>query len=237
MAKKRYSARVAAVHPAGSLNLDQTIPRAYAGISLRYPSFRGARFHAYLEWIDTHVHECRFILGDRLHRFNIMTEFGVTENEAAAIADELGLARLKDIESSLMRLRHTRYQILRWADVASGAPFSTALCQIKGAWRTDERFRERLQQSSAEYLTRRYNKHDYVVGMDKAREFSCLYLMEEMAVFAVQVEDGWPVEIYPGPELGVLEDALEGLHPSLPQALKQRVNVAVDITPVQRSER
>jgi tRNA-dependent cyclodipeptide synthase len=231
----QFSATVTTILPAGRLNLENRIPRAYAGISLRHPAFSGGRFAAYLKWVDNHVQECRFILGDRLHRFNVMAEFGVGEKEAAGIADDLGRAVLGKLESSLMQLRHTRYEVLRWADVATGSAFSAAHAQILSVWKTDERFRERLYQSSAEYLSRHASKYHRVVRPDEALILSCSYLMEEMAVFAVQVDSGWPVEIYPGPELGVLEDALGGLHAGLPEALKKRVNVAIDITPVARS--
>jgi hypothetical protein len=43
-------------------------------------------------------------------------------------------------------------------------------------------------------------------------------------------EQGWKVELYPGPELNVLVDIAKGKYQGIPEGLKDRINVELQIT-------
>jgi len=66
--------------------------------------------------------------------------------------------------------------------------------------------------------------------MEKAIEISSQYLLEEIAVFSSLSEQGWKVELYPGPELTVLIDIAKGQYSDIPEGLKERVNVELRIS-------
>jgi len=65
--------------------------------------------------------------------------------------------------------------------------------------------------------------------MEEAIELSCRYLLEEITVFSALSDQGWKVELYPGPELRVLVDIAKGEYSRIPQGLKERVNVELRI--------
>ena len=68
-----------------------------------------------------------------------------------------------------------------------------------------------------------------MVNDDEAINISCEYLLEEIAVFSALSEQGWDVELYPGPELSVLLDVAEGRFPAVPKGLQNRVNVQLHV--------
>ena len=66
--------------------------------------------------------------------------------------------------------------------------------------------------------------------MEVAIELSCRYLLEEVAVFSALSEQGWGVELYPGPELHVLSEVAKDKLINVPQGLKERINVELKIS-------
>jgi hypothetical protein len=65
--------------------------------------------------------------------------------------------------------------------------------------------------------------------MEEAIDISSQYLLEEVAVFSALAEEGWNIEVYPGPELGVLVEIAQGNFKDIPAGLKKRINIELRI--------
>ena len=68
------------------------------------------------------------------------------------------------------------------------------------------------------------------VDTQEALGLCCQYLLEEISVFSALSEQGWHVELYPGPELSVLAEIAKGEYAGAAKGLRERVNVELKIS-------
>ncbi len=205
--------------------------RCYLGISIGNPQFRGEPFAVLLDWISRHFDECLIVVGDYLQRYNEHIFYNRQAKEAEIESLRLGDAFLADAAEFLNHLPKTKFHITRWKSHLDSPEFHKAKKILDELFVNSFEFRESVDKTSSEFISRQMkNKKGPVVDKKTAIALSTQYLLEEIAVFSVLVENGWAVEVYPGPEIPVLVDIAAGKFHHIPPALKQRINVELRIT-------
>lgn len=226
-----YTTRIENIAPAISQKELFLHRRCYLGISIGNPQFRGESFQVLLEWISGRFDECLIVVGDYLQRYNEHIFYNRQAKEAEIESLRMGDAFLKESEECLRRLPEEKFHVTRWKSYLDSPEYHKAKRILDELFVTSFEFRESIDKTSAEFISRQMkNKKGPVVDKKTAIALSTQYLLEEIAVFSVLVENGWAVEVYPGAEIPVLVDIAAGKFPHIPPALKQRINVELRIT-------
>jgi tRNA-dependent cyclodipeptide synthase len=204
--------------------------RVYVGVSLGNPNFNGSRLQALIRWLNEHSDECLLVVAPELSRWTFMTEEGVNESEARAISRRKAVRQTAELRRALRREgMPRRFSIIQDGDLRSEPRFATALSQLDQLLREDKRFRDLVDESAQDYFSRRAAARRTRVDRDTALGYSRRFILEELALFAVLVSRGWSTEVYPGPELPVLDAVANGEFDGIPKELRERANVVLTI--------
>jgi tRNA-dependent cyclodipeptide synthase len=202
--------------------------RCYMGISLDNPQFYGKNMEAILSWVTKNFEQCLVVVGDYLRRYNEEIFSGTESKVREAVSFQAGDAYIGQTKEILGRYKEPQIKVVRWKDCIEKAGYKTARSILDNLYSADDLFRAAVQKDSLSFLNRqRRKRQEPAVPMEEAIDISSKYLLEEIAVFSVLSEEGWNVEVYPGPELGVLVEMAKGNFKDIPAGLKKRINVEV----------
>ncbi len=206
--------------------------RCYIGISLDNPGFHGKSFQALLLWAIGNFEQCLVVVGDYLCRFNEQIYSHTNCDQAVDSARRRGDSFMQKAEEFFRQIPTRRLSVTRWEPCLQSAEYKEAKIVIDELFASDPNFQASVERDAFSFvkrLTRRDKKP--IVSTEEAIELSCRYLLEEITVFSSLSQQGWEVELYPGPELGVLVDIAKGEYERAPQGLKKRINVELAILP------
>jgi tRNA-dependent cyclodipeptide synthase len=200
--------------------------RCYIGISLDNPALYGKSLQALLLWGLGNFDQVLVVIGDCLRRYNEQIFNGLSPKEAQTAARSLGDTFLEKTAKFFNQIPTDRLSLIRWQDCLESAEYKKAKQILDDLFARETAFRASVQRDAWSYIKRqKKTDHALAVSEEIAIELSCSYLLEEIAVFSSLSEQGWKVELYPGPELKVLEEIAKGIYQGIPEGLKDRINV------------
>lgn len=210
--------------------------RAYLGISLGRLYYSTARLNAYCSWAAVNSPRgFAFLIGDDIHAFTLRAFSGLAE----ATAIRRARAKGDDIERQLKRIAHSRnvtVEIVRWAHLYQCKLYGHLFRAADALRQSNPEFKEALREQAVTNLRRRLDRLTPSLGRspEKRWELLELYVMHEIAgLIAMSEQYGYEVEIYPGPELKIIEGIYEhgqppelgALLPELPRRLFKRLEI------------
>lgn len=182
--------------------------KCYLGISVNNPFFRDQHLGLLLKWIANHFDECTILIGDYLHRINESILHGITGEEAIASSINRGDQIHEMLEIALSMLPDDKFKVYRWKEFLDSNPKSlTEKTKLTALFNTNKDFQKDILQSCTEFIDRLIARGERlyptkVEAISQSKE----YLIEEMAVFSVLIEQGYKVQVYPGTQLKILKD-------------------------------
>ena len=204
--------------------------RCYMGISLDNPVFRNESLERLLLWAVGHFDECLVVVGDHLRRFNEQMLNGLEGADAIDAARRVGDEFVRRSAEVFEKLPENKVTVCRWQGCLDSEEYKRSREVVDRLFEQEDEFRAAVERDAYSFVKRqRRQGQDFAVSTEKAIELSCQYLLEEIAVFGALAEQGWRVELYPGPELRVLVDIAKGKYSRIPQGLKERINVELRI--------
>jgi len=225
-----------------SVSIVKTIPKiseedvflhklCYIGISLENPLFQGSSLEALLLWGITNFDKCLVVVGDYLRRYNEHILYGLENDAALKAALGVGDAFMLRTNKLFQKFDDEKIQLARWKQCLDTVEYERSKAVLDELFACEPDFKASVQKDAFSFAKRQTKrKSSLAVPMEEAIDISCEYLLEEIAVFSALSEQGWKVELYPGPELHVLADIAKGIFPNIPQGLKERVNVELHIS-------
>ncbi len=206
--------------------------RCYIGISLDNPGFQGKSFQALLLWAIGNFEQCLVVVGDYLCRFNEQIFNHPGCDEAVGAARRRGDSFMHKAVEFFEQIPTRRLAVTRWEPCLQSEEYKKAKLILDELFASDSAFRASIERDAFSFVKRQTRRDQKpIVATEEAIEFSCSYLLEEITVFAALSAQGWEVELYPGPELGVLVDIAKGEYARAPQGLTKRINVELAILP------
>lgn len=205
--------------------------RCYFGISLDNPHFFGRSLQALMLWGMGNFDQCLVLVGDYLRRFNEQIFSGMSKGQAIQMAHSFGDAFMDRTRSFFEQLPARRVTLRRWEICLETSEYVKSRAALDDLFNSEPEFRASVEKDAFSFIKRQTKHHKKLaVTMEEALELSCRYLLEEIAVFSSLSQQGWKVELYPGPELNVLVDIAKGNFKDVPAALKERINVELKIS-------
>ena len=205
--------------------------RCYMGISLDNPGFYGKSLQALVLWGIGNFDRCLVVVGDYLRRFNEQIFNGLSPAEAVKLAHNLGDEFMRRAERFFKQIPPKRLVVTRWEPCLETDEYKKSKAVLDNLFATDSAFRASVEKDAFSFARRQTKRNrTLAVTMEEAIKLSSEYLLEEIAVFSALSEQGWKVELYPGPELCVLVDIAKGNYSRVPDGLKERINVELSIS-------
>jgi tRNA-dependent cyclodipeptide synthase len=220
-----YKAKVASVGPSALRDSLQQIDRCILGVSLgggNAAMFQGAKLEASVRWIAARARHCRVLVGDSMGRISLQVRHGMDPETAEREAHALGRRYAAEAEATFRHYgnEHVTFEICYTSEYSHHPCFREYHEQILALYQTDASLRQLVHAFSDDYLSRTARSIDSGPGWsDHWRALGREYLLEEMALVACLVADGWPMMVYPGSIDSFVEIA-EGRHSALPEALQ-----------------
>ncbi len=205
--------------------------KCYIGISLDNPGFYGKSLQALVLWAIGNFDQCLVVVGDYLRRFNEQIFNGSSQAQAAETAYEAGEAFMEKAAGFFAQIPDSRLNVTRWKPCLQSSNYRKSKDAVDKLFATEPEFMASVERDAYAFVRRQTKRNRTVaVSMAEAIELSSEYLLEEIAVFSALSQQGWKVELYPGPELRVLVDIAKGQYTDIPRGLKERINVELKIS-------
>ncbi|MFC1737804.1 tRNA-dependent cyclodipeptide synthase [Planctomycetota bacterium] len=221
-----YSVRIVTTTPKVTEEKLFSYRRSYMGISLDNSVFQGKSLEALLLWMTDNFEQSLVVVGDYLWRFNEQIFAGLDTDEASNKAQQLGDAFIQQTSGLFEKMTDKKVHLTRWKSHLKTAEFNKAKNKLDNLFASDSDFRTSVERDAFYFVKRQLRQNrKFAVETEQAVMLSSQYLLEEIAVFSALSEQGWNVELYPGPELKALVDIAKGKYADVPQGLKERINV------------
>ena len=222
---------IVTITPEMSQDVVFSLGQCYIGISLENPVFHSGALETLLLWGTQNFRQCLVVTGDYLLRFNERIFNGLADEAACEAAQRAGDEFLLETRDLFQRLDNQRISFVRWKPCLQSRQYRESKAILDKLFADDSDFRASVQRDAFSFIRRQAKANrSFAISKEQAIELSCCYLLEEMAVFSALSEQGWRVELYPGPELKVLVDIAKGKYLNVPNGLKHRVNVELRIS-------
>ncbi|HKX31515.1 MAG TPA: tRNA-dependent cyclodipeptide synthase [Blastocatellia bacterium] len=229
-------------------SIDSTIPRSYQllksaelrcylPVSLETKPFTTRpMLDAIVSWITDNFGGCAIFVADSIHRLTLQITRNLSPHEAKEEAYRLGSRFLEENRDLFANQNGCRFELLRASSVERMSESAEAKKVLESLFRTNTEFASSIKSTAASFIDRRFkNQTEFCVDRSEMMNLSCLYLIEEIALFSCLVKMGWGIDVYPGEELPVLIEIAEGKYPDVPAELRSRVNIALKLKRVQQS--
>ncbi|NET59116.1 MAG: tRNA-dependent cyclodipeptide synthase [Symploca sp. SIO2E6] len=228
---RRYKASLAKVFPTrlrGSLSEYQN---CVFGISLGSKNFvERERIEACIKWISKNFQTCLVLVCDSIYRLTIEVRQGMQEEEAWLEAMRSGEEFIKENYALFEQYSEScRFKFMMASEIAKQSDFKIYYEELQSLYQKNESFQRIVNSFAQKYLNR--GEQLETEPVDELRQhlgitLAITYLLEESALIAYLVNEGWLVSVYPG-SIKTFEEISEGLHPEVPEPLKQMIWVSL----------
>ncbi|MDO9105560.1 MAG: tRNA-dependent cyclodipeptide synthase [Methylovulum sp.] len=234
----KYKIEVAQVFPQNQRSALQQSGHCMLGYSLQSQSFTPAKLAGMAEWISRHFSECSVLIGDGIHRITLEingTPPQYAENRALRMGREI-----IDGDAIIFN-RHQRecqFHVISTAELQKTASYHAYHQALSRLFAEDDKFHASVRLFAQGFVGNSSMRCPTsgipaVIGhrfqqdperLEYCRQLSCLYLLEEVAITAMLIQQGVFVFVYPG-TLTIMQELSLGEHPGAPEEFKQLVSV------------
>lgn len=117
--------------------------------------------------------------------------------------------------------RSCQFQLKTTSEIEKLSDFKIYYEDLEKLYKKNESFQGLVNLFVQQYLNRVQQVETEEVD-EQRQHLGIIYFLEESAINAYLVKQGWQVAVYPG-SIKIFEDMSEGLHPEVPLPLKQMV--------------
>jgi tRNA-dependent cyclodipeptide synthase len=197
-------------------------------ISVGQPYHEGAKLKAVVDWINRNpgIKEVHVSVNDLLQRHNYLAD-GIPEQQASGLALAEGTLWIERNEEILGAI-NANTQITRWEDWYNHPGFpqiQKGLREYEGA---DILFENALDADVNKLVERKLKRGENLSNIDKWIAHSRDYLIEELAVFALQCQELPASEVYPGSNLASAQYFVGKALPEILRPLAKRSFTRID---------
>ncbi len=196
---------------------------AYLGISIDNQRYREKdSIVSILGWISKNFRDCQLLIGDYLHRHNLLdlnnqnedTSIEYVTLKANLIRENIQKVKQKNKLSSVGGF-------LNWEAFHKDSFFTNLHKQFREIYYTNGVFHDAIKKDVERYLqfiekkNKDYHRQTLLSDQTILRERSTAYLIEEMAGFAYLSQKGMKINIYAGSQLATTKMLVLGKIPGL----------------------
>lgn len=220
-----YKASLSKVSPAHLRSSLSEYKKCIFGISLGSKNFVDRkRIEPCIKWISENFNACLVLVTDSIYRLTIEVRQGVKGDEARLEAIRTGEQFINEHYSLFEQYSGScQFKFKKASEIEQQSEFNIYYEQLESLYKKNESFQGLVNLFAQKYLNRVQQLE--TEQLDELRQhLGITYLLEESALNACLVKQGWLVVVYPG-SIKTFEDISEGLHPEVPLPLQQMILV------------
>lgn len=191
-------------------------------ISVGQPYHEGDKLAAMLDWAAPRFETIDLCINDTLQRYNLMFERNVSRFRALDVAREEGDKWLERNRSYIAT--HANVRVRRWEDWKTDPAYRAYKFKIETLFYSNEDFRRTIVDNIFSIWARRQATNPELYSSERFQDFfemSKIYLLEEVAVFALMFERKTGIDIYPGTVLFAVTAFQNSRLPGAPDGLSK----------------
>lgn len=225
----KYRVRIENVTPSDKkLKLSER-KRCVLGVSMSNPVFWRSSLGTMLAWMDNNFDSSLVLVGDYLQRFNEQISNGNESGLAIEAAMQKGDLFQEKLNQYLPKLNAENFQIARWKPLYDSADFRKHKTVLDEIYNSNLEVKQSIDETAKFFVSQKQDKVDFKVSEAEAIRLSVEYLLEEMAVFSILIDQGWDVVLYPGAQLPLLMEIAKGEFQGVPNSLNKGVYVELKV--------
>ena len=202
---------------------------SFLGVSIRNKMSNKSHLRVLIPWLLARSEKTCIVIGDHIHRMNFMAFDGLSHSEANLKAFNAGKSVTKCLRSIISGLQiNGTVEILSSAAITETPECQNLLRNILTYYHLNHPFSEHVEKELADFLyrvpsDRQPPKETYGLLKD--------YILEELAMFLYLYSAGFKIEVYPGPDLRLMQNVVLGSYSNFPFSCSERTHIAVRIQP------
>lgn len=222
----KYKIEVAQVFPSEQRKVVNESGHCMLGFSLQSQSFTPIKLAGMAEWLSRHFSECTVLVGDGIHRITLEINgmpAELTANRALLMGREV-----IDGDSAIFN-RHRndcRFHIISTAELQKTEGYHHFFRALYRLFTEDQKFHASVMQFAREFVGNRHQ--DDAEHLEYCRQLSCQYLLEEVAITALLIQQGVSIFVYPG-TLTIMQELSLGQHPGAPKEFGRMISINLRI--------
>ncbi|MEB3343496.1 tRNA-dependent cyclodipeptide synthase [Okeania sp.] len=218
----KYKASLAKVFPQSMRSSLFNNQKCVFAISLGSKNFvYSERVEACIRWISDNFKNCLVLVGDSLHRLTIEAREGIEEDLAYLKAIRTGEKFIDDHYLLFQEYSEScQFEFKMISEIGKQLDFDIYYEELQSLYGRNESFENTVNSFAEKYLNRGRPIEAGQVQDPRQKYLARRYLLEESALFACIAKQEWLVFVYPG-SIKTFEEISEGLHPEVPEPLKQ----------------
>ncbi len=227
-----YKASVAKVFPPRLRSSLSEYQKCVFIISLGSKNFvDNQRIEACIKWISENFQACVVLVGDSIYRLTIEIRQGLKGDEARLEAIRTGEKFINEKFFLFEKYSGScQFKFNMTSQIEKQLEFEMYYQDFQCLYQKDQSFQGMVNSFAQTYLNRveQVEKENKQIkeSLQEKRHLSITYLLEESALFTCLAKEGWQVFVYPG-SIKTFEEISEGLHPQVPEPLKQMIWVSL----------
>lgn len=206
---------------------------AFIGLSLKNRMANRRCLEELIPWVRERAGRVLVVVGDYPHRHNLMALRGLPADEALSKAMRDGRRTLRAARSVVSaRCSGGGVTVCSASELIETASCRTILRTLETYYEAGGQFVHDVLSAAMRYARRAAGPARF--EMDEALPRLKQYLLEEIAMFLHLSSTGFDVEVYPGPDLGLMQAIAQASYDSFPFSCPHRTHIAVSVEPAPR---
>jgi len=205
----------------------------FLGLSIRNKMSNRSRLEVLIPWVARRAHTLTVVIGDYIHRHNLIAFNEMQISEAARKAFALGSRATRAARRILSG--RTGCRVLSSADLTETPGCKQILKAVSEYYASEPTFMRDVTAEVTAFAARALPKstaartgHLLTVLKD--------YVLEEISMFLYLYDCGHAVEVYPGADLTIMRSIALGLYPRFPVPCPWRTHISVNVKTMRGQE-
>ncbi len=219
-----YKASLAKVFPHSIRSSLSKYDKCVFGVCLGSKNFvESERLEANIKWVSENFKSCLVLVCDSIYRLTIEFRQGIEGDKAWLEAIEFVN------ENSFLLEQYSencRFELRMASEIVERLDFNIYYEELQSLYQKNESFQNMVNSFAETYLNRGEQLEIEKAEQLRQKHLATTYLLEESALCSCLVKEGWLTFVYPG-SIKTFEEISEGLHPEIPEALKQMIWVSL----------
>ena len=186
---------------------DSEIESAFIPVSMNNGHFRNKNsIREMLDWVEERTSNVTFLIGDFLHRNNLIFLENLEESEAISKSLEMGNERINLIKE-VSHAYDLKITFIRTEIFYRKNGFDIKMSELTSKLRSNQCFNSLIDKATSAFLNRQENN---IQSINDARSLCRKYLLEEIIIFESIALQGYKTSVYPGKQLEIMKEIVRG---------------------------
>ena len=177
--------------------------KAYLSISITNNFHFSKNVKSQVEFMEKNFSRFVIVIGDHLCRHNRLIDSNLNEEEHIKEC----LLKGKLIKNNYSKFLKNKNDIIHWKDLYSTQTFEKNILLVKNEYKHNHNFQKSIINSAEKFIERKEKRMELnkTINLNDAISLSISYVLEELAIMNMMIEDDFIIQSYLGSNIQILK--------------------------------